>query len=358
MISKIEYYSYNILMNNRKKRRYRLNSKGKMALGAFILFSLIIILIIVLGISRCSREKLPEESFETLSTYVAPTSTPSPTPTMLPEIDVIGNLYSSEAVLMDVETGSVLDSYNMNTTAYPASITKMMTLLLACENIDDFNATYMIPREVFDAIYGMDLSTAGYECDEVVTMDDLLYGCMLRSGAECCLSIAYNVAGSEEAFVELMNERASQIGMTNTHFMNCTGAHNDNHYSTVYDMALLLREGLQNSKFREVFSTNEYTSSSTIQHPGGLTYVSTFSQTVYTMDIEGGGTLIGGKTGYTSQAGQCLASLAVINGREFIFVTFGAVNETGESAGTRHLHTADALSTYSNLASYLASNPI
>lgn len=344
------------MANTKRRKRIKLNNKGKAALSAFILF-LAIIVLIVIGISRCSRSKT--ESTVTIESYVAtltPTSTPTPTPTPLPQVNVISNLYSSEAILIDVETGSVLDSYNADTIAYPASLTKMMTLLLACENITDFSAYYTIPEEVYNAIYGMDLSTAGYEVNETVSMDDLLYGCMLRSGAECCLSIAYTVSGTEAEFVNLMNQRASEIGMTNTNFMNCTGAHNDNHYSTVRDMALLLREALQNAKFREVFSTNDYTSTSTIQHPGGLNYVSTFSNTVYTMEIDGG-QLIGGKTGYTSNAGQCLASLAQIYGREYIFVTFGAVNESGESAGTRHLHTADALRTYNALASYLAVNP-
>ncbi|MCQ2516213.1 MAG: serine hydrolase [Saccharofermentans sp.] len=345
------------MVKTKRRKKIRLNNRGKAALFSFIFF-ITIITIIVISLSRCSSEKPAISSpVETYVETIAPTDTPTPTPTPLPHIDAIGNLYSSEAILIDVETGCELDSVNADTISYPASLTKMMTLLLACENISDFNASYTIPDEVYNAIYGMDLSTAGYEVGETVTLDDLLYGCMLRSGAECCLSIAYNIAGTEADFVNLMNERATEIGMTNTHFMNSTGAHNDNHYSTVRDMSLLLREALNNAKFREVFSTNAYTSSSTIQHPGGLSFVSTFSNTVYTMEIDGG-ELIGGKTGYTSNAGQCLASLARIYDREYIFVTFGAVNETGESAGTRHLHTADALSTYSALASYLAVNPI
>lgn len=340
----------------RRRKKVKLNNRGKAALCAFVLF-IILLAAIVISLSRCSHEETSRiNTIESYTETVAPTDTPTPTPTPLPHVDVIGNLYSSEAILIDVETGCELDSVNADTISYPASLTKMMTLLLACENITDFNASYTIPDEVYNAIYGMDLSTAGYETGETVTMDDLLYGCMLRSGAECCLSIAYSIAGSEADFVALMNQRAAEIGMTNTHFMNCTGAHNDNHYSTVRDMSTLLRAALDNPKFRDVFSTNAYTSSSTIQHPGGLSLVSTFSNTVYTMEIDGG-ELIGGKTGYTSNAGQCLASLARIYDREYIFVTFGAVNETGESAGTRHLHTADALNTYQSLASYLATNP-
>ncbi len=344
------------MVNTKRRKKVKLNNKGKVALGVFVIF-IILLVVLVVSLSRCSREEPSRiNSIESYTETVAPTDTPTPTPTPLPHVNAIGNLYSSEAILIDVETGCELDSVNADTISYPASLTKMMTLLLACENITDFDASYTIPDEVYNAIYGMDLSTAGYETGETVTMDDLLYGCMLRSGAECCLSIAYTIAGTESDFVAMMNQRAAEIGMTNTNFMNCTGAHNDNHYSTVRDMSTLLREALNNPKFREVFSTNAYTSSSTIYHPGGLSLVSTFSNTVYTMEIDGG-ELIGGKTGYTSNAGQCLASLARIYDREYIFVTFGAVNETGESAGTRHLHTADALSTYQALASYLAVNP-
>jgi len=344
-----------------KRKKVKLNNRGKAALASFVLI-ILFLAIIVISISRCSKENSNSVldnryTEQTLEPTATPSPSPTPTPTPLPEIDVIGNLYSREAVLIDVETGSVLDSVNPYTVDYPASLTKMMTLLLACENIDDYSASYTIPAEVYQAIYGLDLSTAGYEVGETVSIDDLLYGCMMRSGAECCISLTFIISGSEADFATLMNTRAAEIGMTNTHFTNSTGTHDDDHYSTVYDMALLLRTALQNEKFREVFSTSHYTSTSTIYHPGGLELVSTFSNTVYTMDLENGGTLIGGKTGYTSNAGQCLASLAEIDGREYIFVTFGAVNETGESAGTRHLHTADALSTYNNLAAYLAEHP-
>lgn len=343
------------MANSKKRRKKKLNARGK----AFLtLFCLVIILVaaIIISLESC-RHKEPETSTEftltTLSTDVQetlPTETEAPTPTPMPSLNLLGSIYSNEAILIDAETGVVLDEKNPDTQAYPASVTKMMTLLIACEQLTDYDEVYPLPREIYDTLYYQDLSTAGFECNENITINDLLYGLQLRSGAECCLGLANRVAGSETAFVELMNSRAEELGMTGTHFMNCTGEHNVNHYSTVRDMATLLRAGLQNDKFREVFSTYVYTSSATINHPGGLTIYSTFYQTLSSMDFEGG-TFIGGKTGYTTEAGQCLATAATIDGHEYIFVTFGAYRNEGDTSS--HLHTNDAINTYRALAAAL-----
>lgn len=285
----------------------------------------------------------------TEATEATPTLTPTPSPSPTPAYNLLGNIYSNEAILIDAETGVVLDEKSPDTQAFPASVTKIMTLYIACQELTDYDEVYPLPREIYDTLYYQDLSTAGYECEEPVTINDLLYGLMLRSGAECCLGLANKVAGSEAAFVELMNAEAEELGMTGTHFMNCTGLHDANHYSTVRDMATLLRAGLQNDKFREVFSTTMYTSSSTITHPGGLTIYSTFYQTLSSMDFEGG-SFIGGKTGFTSEAGLCLATAATINGHEYIFVTFGAYRGENDRSA---LHSIDAINTYQALASAL-----
>ena len=346
---------YNYLMANTKKRRKRLNARGKAFLGGFC-FLIIVIAVLIISLESCKAktpdtpegiilETTPLESLEPIAT-----ETSAPTPTPMPCYDLLGNIYSNEAILIDAETGVVLDEKNPDTQAYPASVTKMMTLLIACEQLSDYDELSPLPREIYDTLYYQDLSTAGFECGENVTINDLLYGLQLRSGAECCLGLANRVAGSEAAFVDMMNSRAEELGMTGTHFTNCIGLHDANHYSTVRDMAILLRAGLQNDKFREVFSTTSYTSSATINHPGGLTIYSTFYQTMNSMDFEGGA-FIGGKTGYTTEAGQCLATAATINGHEYIFVTFGAYRAEGDSSS--HLHTVDAINTYQALAAAL-----
>lgn len=343
------------MANSKKRRRIRLNARGKAFLAGFCIL-VIAVAAIIIGLESSNKGKdgdEPQNSPLLTETEIAiPTQTepPTPTPTPLPSLNLLTNIYSNEAILIDGETGVVLDEKNPDTQAYPASVTKMMTLLIACEQLTDYNEVYPLPREIYDTLYYQDLSTAGFECNEPITVNDLLYGLQLRSGAECCLGLANRVAGSEAAFVELMNQRAAELGMTNTHFMNSTGEHDVNHYSTVRDMAILLQAGLQNDKFREVFTTNVFQTTPTVTHPGGLIIYSTLSQTMSTMDFEGG-TILGGKTGYTSEAGQCLASVAQINDHEYIFVTFGAYRQEGDTSS--HLHTADAINTYQALASVL-----
>ena len=343
------------MANSKKRRKKRLNARGKAFIAGFCII-IIAVAAIIIGIESSNKkisENIEQISLSALDTQVtvpSETTEPTPTPTPMPSLNILGNIYSNEAILIDAETGVVLDEKNPDTQAYPASVTKMMTLLIACEQLTDYDEVYPLPREIYDTLYYQDLSTAGYECNEPVTINDLLYGLMLRSGAECCLGLANRVAGSEAAFVELMNQRAAELGMTGTHFMNCTGEHNVNHYSTVRDMAVLLRAAPQNDKYREVFSTTVYTSTPTVTHPGGLIIYSTFSQGLSSMDFEGG-TFIGGKTGFTSEAGLCLATAATINGHEYIFVTFGAYRAEGDT--TSRLHTTDHINTYQALAALL-----
>lgn len=343
------------MANSKKRKRIRLNARGKAFLAGFCILVTAVAAVII-GLESSNKDKDGSEPLnssvllETEITASEQTEPPTPTPTPLPSLNLLTNIYSNEAILIDAETGAVLDEKNPDTQAYPASVTKMMTLLIACEQITDYNEVYPLPREIYDTLYYQDLSTAGFECNEPITINDLLYGLQLRSGAECCLGLANRVSGSEATFVDLMNQRAAELGMNNTHFMNCTGEHDANHYSTVRDMAVLLQAGLQNDKFREVFTTKVYQTTPTVTHPGGLIIYSTLSQTMSTMDFEGG-TILGGKTGYTSEAGQCLASVALINDHEYIFVTFGAYRAEGDTSS--HLHTVDAINTYQALASVL-----
>ena len=347
------------MSNSKIRRKKKLNSKGKALLTVLVL-AVVLIAVIIIRIASSGKKTDPDNKVtipsynvsESAEDLIEQETVPSPTPA--PQYDLLGNIYSSEAILIDAGTGSVIDAKNPDTHAFPASVTKMMTLLVACEQIDDYDEVYPLPRSIYDTLYYMDLSAAGYECDEEITINDLLYGLQLRSGAECCLGLAYKVSGTEEAFVGLMNSRAQELGMTGTHFTNCTGLHNEDHYSTVRDMAVLLREGLNNPKFREVFSTYVYTSTPTVYHPGGLTMYSTFYQTLNSMDFDWG-SFIGGKTGFTSEAGQCLATAAVIGGREYIFVTFGAYDTN--SASTSHMHSADAINTYRALEQAISQEP-
>ena len=163
---------------------------------------------------------------------------------------------------------------------------------------------------------------AGFLPGEEVRTMDLIYGAMLASGAECSVALAVAVAGSEESFAYLMNERAKGIGMRDTHFVNATGLHDPEHFSTAKDMAKLLVTGLQNERFHEIFTSAEHVASPTEKRPEGWTLENeAFSR----MDSGlSGARMLGGKTGYTPEAGQCLASMVEKGGRRLILVSMGS----------------------------------
>lgn len=153
---------------------------------------------------------------------------------------------------------------------YPASMTKIMTALLTIENLPDLNETITVPEDIFEELTAQDASVAGFNPYEQPTVRDLLYGVLLPSGADACETLARAVGGSEEGFVAMMNQKAEELGLTNTHFENCTGLHNDNHYSTCRDIAVLMSECLKSDTFREIVTREVYTTEATASHPEEL----------------------------------------------------------------------------------------
>ena len=267
----------------------------------------------------------------------------------------LDKLHSPYVILMDVANGQIIAEKNSGSQMYPASMTKLMAALVAVEHTEDMDVTVEIPQSIFARLYQEHASLAGFEPGERVTPEELLYGMLLPSGAECCSTYALWLAGSEEDFVGWMNDRADALGMENTHFVNTTGLHDEEHYSTARDMAILLRECLKNDTLRRVLSVESFQTAPTASHPQGLTLESTMFQAIaqdrelLKQKAEGervGVTLLGGKTGYTSQAGLCLASFALINGREYLLVTAGAEG----NHYTEALHVQDALEVYAQIA--------
>lgn len=239
----------------------------------------------------------------------------------IPEGNIdLNTLYSPYAVLVDLESGNVLAEQNSAERMYPASLTKIMTALIAIEETEDMEQTTTLPSDIFPSLYEENASLAGFQSGETVTWKDLLYGVMLPSGAECCLTFARQIAGSEGAFVDLMNKKAEELGMNDTHFANATGLQDKKHYSTVRDIAVLLRYALENDTFRQVFTARRYSVPPTAYHSEGFTFYNTMFQAMDNAGISDDD-ILGGKTGYTEKAGLCLASLAAINDREYILVT-------------------------------------
>ena len=234
-----------------------------------------------------------------------------------------GNLHSPCAILVRLSDKAVLMQKQSDERIYPASLTKMMTAVMAIENIPDLQKKIGLPSSIFQPLYKADASMAGFQPGEKVRAVDLLYGALLPSGAECCVGLADETSGSEQNFVKKMNRKAEQLAMSKTHFANSTGLQNENHYTTVKDLSLLLGYAIQNKTFREIFTSSRHSTAATNKHPNGITFTSTLSQNLKNQTLPGG-EILGGKTGYTDEAGLCLASLAKIDGEEYILVTAGA----------------------------------
>lgn len=259
------------------------------------------------------------------------------------EID-LENLYSPYAILVDLDSGTILKEKNSTNRIYPASLTKIMTAILAIENTKDLEEIVQLPDEIFPPLYAQNASMAGFQPGEEVRLKDLLYGVLLPSGAEFCLAFADRISGSEEEFVSLMNDKAQELGMKNTHFTNSTGLHDPEHYSTVEDISILLQYALKNEYFRDAFTSSRYSTIPSEQHPEGFTFHSTIFKYMDSTEVTGG-EILGGKTGYTEEAGLCLASLAQVNGKEYILVTAKA-NGTHQ---TEQFHILDAINVYNQI---------
>ena len=256
----------------------------------------------------------------------------------------LSGVYSESGILVRLSDGKVLTEFQSQEQIYPASLTKMMTCLVGIELITDLEEKVTLEPEIFPALYEESASMAGFEPGETVTVRDLLYGIILPSGGECSVEIARHVSGSEEAFVEKMNEKAAELGMTDTHFANVTGLQDEEHYTTVKDMSILLQNALENRLFRQIFCTREYTASSTEQHPQGLSFESSMFRLEEDWQVKGG-EIRGGKTGFTDQAGLCLASLAHVDNRDYILVTAKADG----NHQTEPYHALDALNLYGQI---------
>ena len=265
---------------------------------------------------------------------------------LIAQQDILLGTSSRHALLMDARTGQVLARKRSGEEAAPASLTKMMTVLLATEALPDLDTPVTLPEDIFPALYKADASMAGFQPGETVTVRDLLYGAMLPSGAECCEALARQVSGSEEAFVALMNRKAGELGMKHTHFANCTGLTSPEHYSSAADMAKLLQAALHNATFRTIFTAEHYTTTATAQHPEGVSLTSTLLGKLDGTELPEGAQIEGGKTGYTAAAGLCLASLATVNGKEYILVTLAAPGDHG----TEQYNIRDAVQVYQKLA--------
>ncbi len=220
---------------------------------------------------------------------------------------------SGAAIVMEANTGTVLYEKNCHEHCFPASITKVMTALLAVENASmDETVTFSS-----DAVFGIDPGSSSIARDvgEEMTMEETLYGMMLESANECANAIAEHVSGSCDAFVDMMNTKAKELGCTDTHFCNPSGLPDEDHYTSCYDMALIANEAIHNDLFRTIISTKQYIIPPTNKHDEE-TPLNNHHQMI--SKYKGPDNLyeyaIGGKTGYTVAAGNTLVTFAEKDG--------------------------------------------
>lgn len=243
------------------------------------------------------------------------------------------------AIIVDASNMKVLASYHGDTKIFPASMTKVMTIIVALEHLDNLTDTVVVSQEDHKYIYDtFDPSGVGFTVGERLTVEDMLYAIAVESDCLASYMLAKYISGTEEAFVELMNQKAEDMGLKGTHFANSHGLHDDNNYSTVRDMAAIMAYALDSRTAKELLSAEQYKMYSVINECN-LTFYNTLfvdkfekllKNNDHSFDIGSETfTVIAGKTGYVTESGQCLVSYTEsTDGHKYIVVTAGSKGAT------------------------------
>ena len=291
-------------------------------------------------------KKLRTILFAITCTFVIALSTLLPVTATDDAFDLGKNLYSTNYIFLDADTGQVLSAKKQDEQISIASLTKMMTVLLAIENSSSLNQTVTITDEMIDGLYEEQASVAGYVTGDTATVLDLCYAAAIPSAADAANALAIQIGGSFEKFYQMMNDKAAQLGMDHTVFKSAHGLDREGQYSTVEDVSKLLRYALQNPTFKEIFSTKEHTTQATTYYPFGIPLASTIWAYADTYGYNLAN-LSGGKTGYTLQAGRCIAYWATVNDMNIIAVTAGASTNVEQ-----YSNLSDAQTALTSLASW------
>ncbi len=256
---------------------------------------------------------------------------------LVEKVNPIHDEYYSEYIyVLDREDEKMKYEKNSKKKAYPASLTKIMTTIIAIEHIEDLSEIAPVDVETYKEMVSNNASMAGFYGREMVTYRDLLYGTILSSGGEAANSLAINISGSVEDFVKLMNKKLLDLGLKDTNFTNPEGLHNKNQYTTAYDMAKILDYALENGDFKAIFTKEKFKTTPTLDHPDGISLKSTVLSKLENIDQENF-EIIGGKSGTTSEAGECWASLGIKNEKEYICIVMGANKVNMEKIKGAHI---------------------
>ncbi|WP_408070497.1 D-alanyl-D-alanine carboxypeptidase family protein [Butyrivibrio sp. JL13D10] len=339
----------------RKPRRRRIKAAAIAGIGIALLLITIIVTVVLILHKKGDKssdvveettveEEIPQEVVEEPQTVEEPEPEPEPVVEVderSPEVQSFATGYtvqstgstaeivsedviSENAILIDVDKAEVIAKKAADIRISPASMTKILTILVAAEHVENLDDTFTITRDITDYSFSNECSIVGFEVDETVTVRDLMYGTILPSGADAAIALATYVAGSHEAFVDMMNQKLEELGLSETaHFTNCVGIYDENHYCTLTDMAMILKAAVENDLAREILSAHKYTTCPTEQHPEGMTISNWFLRRIE--DKETNGTVMCAKTGFVNQSGCCAASYSVSNsGGHYICVSANA----------------------------------
>ena len=242
------------------------------------------------------------------------------------------DLISDKYILYNLNDNKILMQKNENEETQIASLTKIMTIIVAIENITDFDEKVTITKDMVNNIE-WDVAKIGLKSGDIVTYNDLLYGAMLPSAADCVNALAISISGNYKDFIELMNNKVKELKLKHTHFENVVGLYSKDNYSSAYDVAEILKYSLKNQKFKQIFEAKEYV----------LTNGKKINSTLKTYNKKVGediSYITGAKTGYIKLAGNCLASTATIDNVNYLLVTLNAYSNK------KSPHILDATSTY------------
>lgn len=229
---------------------------------------------------------------------------------------------SEYALLINADTNTVIAEKGSTLAIYPASMTKVLTILTAAEHIDDPQAAFEITQELIDPHYARGATITGYRAGDVCTLMDLFYGAALRSSADATSALAMAAGGTEEDFVTLMNEKCSDLELSsNAHFTNTSGLFDSAHTCSLRDMAAIMRAAMDNELCAQVLQTDLFVTAPTDAEPEGLTFQNKYLTWFLEKQPEGF-TVQACKSGYVQQAQNCLVSYGVNEaGEHFICVT-------------------------------------
>ena len=320
------------------------------------LFCLLLCLILALQVAAAPVRATEADPSDTSEETTEVTTEPEATTSVIPETGISvdasissgcntiegksslitdGSLLKSAkaALLYERNTGTILYALNPDTKRYPASLTKVMTCMLVLEHLTDMEEIITVSESAISDI-DPDGSTANLLAGEQMSVENLLYCLMVSSANDAGAVLAERVAGSQEAFVEMMNQRAQELGCVNTHFMNAHGLHDDNHYSTARDLAKIMLAASESAEFRKLDSTSVYTVPATNMSEERYLYTTNFMIGDERIDQFYDKRVTGGKTGFTTPAGRCLMCTAEDENFSLLSVVLGAQEEVWDDGYT------------------------